>query len=518
MRWLFALFLLAAPPAAAQTVVTSPRADAVSVTIYRDPDREMGEEINAGWKDGYALISEARRVSLPAGLVDIRFEGVAGEIFPQSVILSGLPGLPNEKNYDARLLTPGALAGGSIGRQVNVRRRHPVTGKIEDTPAVIMAAPGGIVLKTPQGFEAYHCTGLSESLVYNELPDGLTDKPTLSIRTRLAEPVEATITLSYLAGQFDWDASYVATVKPDGDLDLFAWLTIANDNDESFPDAQLVAVAGEIFESGDEAPGVLSTSIRLNCWPQGSPPPPAPPPPPPPEPERDSDEIIVTGKRIAVDDFASTQVGAVISVQALQEQLSDLKLYRFPESVTVAANSQKQLAFLQQPNIEAERLHRTLINAVDEEEWVPFEVVLRTHNKEKVGLGIPLPMGTVRIYEWADDRPHYVGQDGINNISVDQEVELVVGDSPDVWLSQKSTSGFEDGKGRERRRIDMEVRIYNARPFPIEAEVPIIAQAGEKLSRTSARLTERKGRKTWRVIVPSEGEAVLTYRVTRKRR
>ena len=45
-------------------------------------------------------------------------------------------------------------------------------------------------------------------------------------------------------------------------------------------------------------------------------------------------------------------------MQAQQEELGDLKLYRIPEPVTVAARSQKQVALLQRPGVQVRTLYR----------------------------------------------------------------------------------------------------------------------------------------------------------------
>ena len=45
-RRLAALMLCLAAPAAAQPVVTSPAADSVSVTVYRDPNRSIWGELD----------------------------------------------------------------------------------------------------------------------------------------------------------------------------------------------------------------------------------------------------------------------------------------------------------------------------------------------------------------------------------------------------------------------------------------------------------------------------------------
>ena len=81
------LLALVAAPVAAQPVVTSAGPDEVDVTVYRAPNRDLVEAFDLEWLEGYALISETRRISIPAGESEIRFEGVAGGILPQSAIV-----------------------------------------------------------------------------------------------------------------------------------------------------------------------------------------------------------------------------------------------------------------------------------------------------------------------------------------------------------------------------------------------------------------------------------------------
>src|SRR3712207_8025869 len=86
-------------------IVSSPAPERVAVTVYRNPDRGL-EPMNLGWLGGYALVSETRRVRLPAGESEVRFEGLTSGIVPQSAIVTGLGEAVLEKNRDARLLSP----------------------------------------------------------------------------------------------------------------------------------------------------------------------------------------------------------------------------------------------------------------------------------------------------------------------------------------------------------------------------------------------------------------------------
>ena len=229
-RHLFLCLALAGASANAQTIATSPRPDRVAVTVYRDPHRSPEQPPNPRWLNGYALITETRQVTLGPGESEIRFEGVAGGILPQSAIVSGFPDGIVERNRDAYLLSPATLLDRSLGARVHLRRTSRATGRVREQNAIIRSGAGGaVVVETESGFEALRCTGLPETLTYDGVPPGLSARPTLSVRARTQRPLQAIVTLSYLATGLDWQADYVATLSEDGArLDLFAWLTLAN--------------------------------------------------------------------------------------------------------------------------------------------------------------------------------------------------------------------------------------------------------------------------------------------------
>src|SRR5690606_41259814 len=97
MRALFAFLLLTVvAPAIAQIdeprqTVTAETPSSVSVTVYRTPQRTADQGMNLNYLGGYALITEARTVTLPAGEIELRLEGVAGGITPQSPVVTAPP-------------------------------------------------------------------------------------------------------------------------------------------------------------------------------------------------------------------------------------------------------------------------------------------------------------------------------------------------------------------------------------------------------------------------------------------
>ncbi|MGI8611916.1 MAG: DUF4139 domain-containing protein [Sphingomicrobium sp.] len=487
-----------AAQADAQAVVTSPAPDRVAVTVYRNPDRGL-EPLNLGWLGGYALVSETRRVRLPAGTSELRFEGVTAGMVPQSAIVTGLGEAVLEKNRDARLLSPGALLDAYLGERLTLRRTSRATGQVRVHDAIVRATADGVVLQTEAGFEALRCTGLSETLVAPAVPADLSAKPTLSVRVRSPQPVERDVTLSYITNNFDWQADYVGDLSADGrTLSLFAWLTLANGDDTGLAEADTNAVAGKLnrervwVERGEAKP------ITLNCWPSGTTSDiphevmaisqaseeivvtgsrvmAAPPPPPPPSPERGGD------------------------VMASEERLGDVRLYRVPIRVTVAARSQKQIALLRQPSVKFESVLRLRPHQGSLE--VPLERVLVTRNRPAEGLGLPLPAGKLALFGTRQGRRVLLGEGSIDDHTIGEKVEIKVATVTGV----RATQVHERERTGEHR---LTLTNDSTQPQMVEIELPLEARAIK-----GGKLGKRDGWMLWRVRVRANGTAQLRYRL-----
>jgi hypothetical protein len=488
-----ALLVLVSAPALAQTTTTSPAPEAVSVSIYRAPDRSADEAMNLRYLRGFALVTETRRISIPAGDGVIRFEGVAGGILPESAIVTGLPDGIVEKNQDANLLSPASLLGASVGRRVSIRRTVRATGKTTEEEAVIRSGPEGqVVLQTAAGVEALRCTGIPETIVYDALPEGLSAKPTLSVRTRSNRATTATVTLSYLADNFDWQANYVATLGADGkSLDLFGWVTLASADETSFPKAQAMVIAGRLNRSGERTPNPYQqTSINLTCWPQGTTSDipdnaPYPPPPPPPAPmmmEAESDIVVSASRR------EKSLMSAPMTVK--QEELGDLKLYRVPEPVTVAANAQKQVALLDKERVPVSLVYRADVWGEGDAQ---VRLTLRAKNRTADGLGLPLPAGKLALYQQGSVRPLLLGEGSVGDKAVGEDVEVDVATATGIVA-------------RENQGV---LTVTNANPYPVAFEAKL---GNRDLSAFSAKVRKKDGAWLWAVTVPANGTVTLGYR------
>ncbi|MGB5482886.1 DUF4139 domain-containing protein [Parasphingorhabdus sp.] len=510
----FALFLQANPLAAQQMVVSDGPAD-VSITIYRAPGRGDGA-IDANWPQGYALITETRTVRLPAGDAIVRFEGVSEGMFPESAIVTGLPNGVQEKNRDARLLSPQGLVDAYLKREVSITRTDKATGVSRTQNVFITAGPGGgVIFESDEGFEALRCTGLPERMTFSKIPAGLSAKPTLSILTTSQRAMTAKLTLTYLASGFDWQANYIGTVKPrktgeKAEMDLFAWLTVANGGNQSFENAHMMVVAGEPNrEQRDDQVRPTGGGLVIRCWPMQRTHqvpynmgylPAIPPPPPTAMAMMDEGEVImVTAQRRkgSVMEMASP----VAVIVAEQEDLGDLKLYRVPEQVTVNAKGQKQVAMIVQPGVTYERIY--VANAGNYgDDSAAISYILRSRNDAANGLGVPLPAGKVAVFENSFAGPLLAGEGALPDRAVNNEVEVEVGSSSDVRLTVTQTR-------RSKRTENWRAVVTNARNHPVSFEMEIPYSLSGRVKGVDV----IDGVPTWRVTVPANDEAKLSYAI-----
>ena len=479
-----------AAAAEAPPVVVSPAPDAVSVTVYRDP---ADGAFSRTQPRGFAVISERRRVRLPAGGADLRFEGVANGMVAVSAVIEGLPGQVLEKNLDARLLTPISLVEAAVGKEAVLERTDPATGRRRAIPVRILSGRKGVLLQSAQGVEALRCSTLPERLVFSDLPEGLSDKPTLSVRTQSAEPIEAEIQLSYLAQGFDWATSYVAVLDPAQErLTLTAWITFANANSVSFPDAPTQIIAGKVRRNDSPAlsRAMLAAQDPAACWPWDTTAtaaalqafhdayPYPPPPPPAPMTAMRAMEIMVSGAKVQ------------------REEFGDLKLYRTPEPTSILANAQKQVLLLSESDVPFAKRFDARLDAADGEPR-PAQIVLEVENKREGPLAQPLPKGQIVVFEPTAHGPVLLGETDVADLAVGERLDVRLGGSRAVSVAHSATGP---------RSFSVVVRNRSA-----EAAAVQVRRSLPRIGRSSAAYRREGPDVIWRLSVPAGGERRFRY-------
>jgi hypothetical protein len=514
VRGLALTFLALASPALADVISAGP--ESVAVTVYRDQPMTAAQLRGQGDGDtsGLAMISETREVDLPAGVSRIRFAGVADDIIPASAAVEGLPGALLERNFDYDLLDPGALIEKSVGGHVTIRRIDRRTGKVSEEPATLRSGPGGVVVETRRGVEALGCGGELQALVFDHLPEGLADKPTLSVIADAPRAGRYQVTLSYLTVRVDWSADYVARVAADGrTLDLTGWLTLANRSGVSFEHAETAVVAGRLARVAPDLPSVAPKQRTDACWPQGTTSDWVAAPAPPSVVREEALQSVP----VSITAFASGLRGSPAKARVIAAALGDYKLYSLAEPTNVAARQVKQIRFLHQGAVKFEKLYVWRVDPFPsaDGDTAPraAAVVLSLDNKPANGLGLALPAGMVSVRQAQGGDEYFIGEHGVRDVPVGEPFELEIGAASDVTVTQALASSATIGSGSSQRvRLAMAYALTNAGAAPALAEVRQDPQReGFKIVAESARHLLKNGADVWRVVVPANGTATLSY-------
>ena len=515
------LFLSMSSPAIAGDVSASAPAD-IAVTIYRDPARNGGS-IQLNSLGGFAVITETRRVTIPAGRSRLRFVRVVDGIIPESAIVTGLPGGVIEKNRDAALLSPSSLMRAARGKVITLKRTNRVTGKSELVSGeIISASDQGVIFQAAAGVEALRCSGMPETFRYGLDAEGLAAQPTLSVQTRSAKPISTTVTLTYIAEGFDWSANYTAQLNPDGTtMELGGWITLANGNSVSLNNARTQIVAGGLNREYVQRFVNNQPQVIARCWPQ----------------QRTSDiplrtdqpynlvrpylgedyssdessQIIVTGQLRRGNSAAAPMAVAVMAEGKAApppppEQLGDLKLYTVPQRTTVAAMQMKQTRLVEQHAVPFERIYKASINAVSsgEQEEVGAFAMLRTLNDKAHNLGLPLPSGSFLIEQDQFGRTMLVGEPNLADTAEDEKIELVLGQAPDIAVARKILR-------RSNKDEDTEVTISNAGASAIAFELDLNLGGTQRITKSDRPFGKRNGRPLYVLSVPANGTVTLNF-------
>jgi len=431
-----------------------------------------------------ALVRDKRTVKLDKGLNHLAFREVSASIRPETALMRSVTHPDGfyliEQNFDFDLLTPQKLLEKYVGKKVGIVKTHPTTGAETYEDAVVLSANNGVVLKVGDRIE----TGIPGRIVYKDVPENLRDRPTLVVTLNSATDKAQDVELSYLTGGLAWKADYVAELNAkDDQLDLNGWVTLTNQSGAAYKDAKLQLVAGDVNRVRQEF-----DRVQLMGAVQGMPPP-APAP------------------RMA------------------EEGLFEYHLYTLDRPTTIAENQTKQVALLSAGGVTCTK--EFLLRGADYYysggygdlgRKLKIGVFVEFMNKEKNGLGIPLPKGTVRVYKQdAAGNAQFVGEDNIDHTPKNEKVRLKLGDAFDVTADKKQTDFNKvAGSGRYNYIYESayEVVIRNAKKEAVTVKVQE-PMPGDwtVISENMPHTKESSGVAQWLVDVPSEGEATLKYRV-----
>jgi hypothetical protein len=472
------VLLLSLPPlhrsvSAQSTVETSAQSGDGMLTTTLADQSDLALTV---YNSDIALVRDVRQITLAAGDSRLRFMDVAASINPATVHFRSLTEPTKlsvlEQNYEYDLLDPNKLLQKYVGREVTMMRGD------QEVKATLLSDNGGQVWKI--GNDIITNLGYN-SLRFPEVPDNLYERPTLLWSLQNSGARKHKVEASYTTSNMSWSADYVLNVAKDemsGDLD--GWVTLVNHSGAAFKNAQLQLVAGDLHR---EAP--------------------------------------INGRNFKSLAQVDTVNAALAGAPFQQESFSEYHLYSLNRRTSIFDQESKQISLLN-----ASRFPLRKVYVVNGQAYYyrtaaqpgapvkdPVQVFYKFKNEEKSGLGMPLPAGTMRVYQ-QDSRGGslFAGEDHIDHTPKDEDISLHIGNAFDIVAERKQT----DYKRLSDRlyEFEYEITLRNHKDVPVSVEVnePIggdweMVNSTYKFTKTAAFAAQ------FDVPVDKNGTSVLKYRV-----
>ena len=439
------------------------------------------------YNDSLALVKDQREVRLPKGEVQLAFQEVSAQIRPETALLRNLTEPKGffvvEQNFDFDLLTPAKLLDKYVGQKVTVvsLRANPDGAGARELreEATVLATNSGTVLQFADRIE----TSVPGRIVFPRVPENLRARPTLVVTLHSPAEKAQKLELSYLTSGLGWKADYVANLSSDEkQLDLNGWVTLTNNSGVAYPDATLQLVAGDVNRVQDRPQRAYAMKSMLG-------------------------------------------EAAPAAPQMKEESLFEYHLYTLDRPTTLKAAQTKQVALLSASAVPVRKEYLLRGDSYyyqsqygDIGAKLKVGVFVEFDNRTETRMGMPLPKGVVRVYKRdSEGRAQFVGEDAIDHTPKNETVRLKLGDAFDVTAKRKQTD-FKKLAGTSRYNYvyeaAFEVELKNAKKEAVTVSL-LEPMPGdwELVSQSHPHSKEAAGAAKFKVPVPAEGSATLTYRV-----
>jgi len=433
------------------------------------------------YNSNLALVRDVRVIPISRGTSDLHFMDIAATVNPATVHFRSLTDPARlrvlEQNYEYDLLEPEKLLRKYVGRDVTVVRMRQDGGvtREEEVKARLLSYNNGPVWR----INGEIVTGLrADAFRFPSLPDNLYSRPTLIWTIDNNGGPSQRVEASYLATQLSWNADYVLTVTRDdnaGDLD--GWVTLTNGSGTPFRNASLQLVAGDLNLVRQQFMADMAKS-RLE---------------------------------------AATPVAAPMS----QESFSEYHLYTLGRKTSINNSETKQLSMLEATGFPVQKRYVVEGQAYyyrnRQHPGSPIKDLVQVYyqlkNEAKSGLGMPMPAGTVRVYQ-ADSKDglHFVGEDHISHTPKDETISVKIGNAFDVICERQQTDFEKISDSVYDLEYAVTLRNHKTTPITVEVNEPL-GGTWRMLSSSHPWTKGDAWSAKFTVPVASDGTAVLKYRV-----
>jgi hypothetical protein len=468
------------------TAADAAKGSDTTVMIYR-PEQPQGTT------GTFALVTERRTFSMKNGDNQIKITDVAAQLDPTTVTVHDVTdpdAQVTEQSFDYDLGSIDKLLGRYVGQQITLVTE---AGDIKGTLLTFDAAQ--LVVQTDDANSPVQIVERGKNLRdirFGKLDGGLVTKPTLSWTLRTKKPGDHTVEITYQSYGVTWSADYTVVISSDDKrVDFSGWLTISNNSGGGWTDAVIKLVSGDVHHS-----------VPVN--------------PQAPQYDGDGNAIDPNNQPIKPQKVYAIPGNATIGAQA-QKQIQLFPpssaagghVYLYDYTAKYAGYYIKQNYPQMQPDIDGPQYQAKQINEVSE--------YLEVKNSDKNGMGTALPGGDVRVYRRADDGALTLMSDAtIGATAKDGDIRVRIGTVQDI-SAERRQADFQVDEQHKEMHEKFEYKLHNKKKEAIEVvmtDLPYRWRNWRIENASVPSVNTDDGRATFRVKVPANGDATLTYTVT----
>lgn len=447
---------------------------------------QTGELELTVYNQNFALVKDRRTLDLDEGLNEVSLSDVASRIDPTSVLFRSLTDPEGtrviEQNYEYDIVNSAKLFEKYIDEQIRL-----VTEDGTGYEGTLLNGRGDVILRDKEGGITVVKPQSIREFSFPELPAGLITKPTLVWLLDSGREGSQETEVTYLTDGLNWHAEYVVSLAPEGKLmDLKAWVTIDNQSGATYKEAGLKLMAGDVRRVRPQPQYLVRAEME---------------------------------KAVAAG-----------APQFEEEAFFEYHRYTLQRPATIKQNQTKQIELASAADVPIDKFFvydgaqmgwlRYGYSPLTEPQYGPSSnkkvfIMLEFLNSEAKGLGIPLPKGTVRVYQ-NDERggADFVGEDSIDHTPKDEKVRLYVGNAFDLVGERKQTDFKKIGRRVIEESFEISLRNHKDRDEEIRVVEHLYRWTNWELLKSSHDY-ERLDARTieFRVEVPANDEVKVTYTV-----
>jgi hypothetical protein len=404
------------------------------------------------YNQNFAVVRDTVPLDLKAGINEARFSGMTAMAETDSVILRDPNGKVKfqilEQAYRNDPVSSGLMLQLNEGKTIDFFVReankpdHKVSGKIIRSGY----GPGGRGAGQPiievNGELRFSLPG---EPIFPSLGDDTILNPTLSWTLNTPEAVKFDSELAYVTGGLSWKSDYNIVAAEKGDnIDIVGWVTFNNMSGNSFKDAKVKLMAGDVNKVQPQAP-----------------------------------------REFGRNEKRAMMLGAEMAETVSEKAFDEFHLYTIGRPVTLRNQETKQVEFIRGSNVKAPKIFVYDGATMNYGYWNYYRgegeygvqtnkkvwVLREFKNSKENNLGMALPKGRLRFYSRDDDGSlQFTGENNIDHTAKDETIRVYLGNSFDL-VGERRRTAYKAESSNKWLDETFEIKLRNHKKEAVEIRV-----------------------------------------------